>query len=95
MEMTNEQKAQAWFEEYTAEKGYSPSEIGALDMIAFSAFCLDKREKETAKSVPYQACPICNGSGAVWNPHAGSTNPTLICSVCHGAKIIPQYAIQP
>jgi hypothetical protein len=42
--MTNEQKAQAWFDEFRPN-------IVEIDrtahIIAFAAFCLDKREKET------------------------------------------------
>jgi hypothetical protein len=42
--MTNEQKAQEWFEEFRPN-------IVEIDrtahMIAFAAFCLDKRENET------------------------------------------------
>jgi len=39
--MTNEQKAQAWYKEY----GGVGDETN--DIIAFAAFCLDKREVET------------------------------------------------
>ena len=48
MEMTNEQKAQAWFEEWV--KGFTIFNHGPVftkyDAIAFAAFCLDKREEE-------------------------------------------------
>lgn len=55
-------------------------------------YAQSKQEWES-KWVPYQKCPVCEGSGVVWNPHAMSTAPSQICSVCNGAKIIPQYVI--
>jgi hypothetical protein len=36
------------------------------------------------RSVPYQSCPHCNGSGFDWNGSA-----IMSCTVCHGKKIIP------
>lgn len=50
--MTNhEQQAAADFEKYVAEKGYSPSEIGVKDMIAFAAFCLEKQKAGFTKEI--------------------------------------------
>jgi len=62
--------------------------------IAFAAFCLE-RQQNPFKWVPYQTCPICMGSGVIWNPHAGVTNPTLTCPSCQGVRIIPQHIIEP
>lgn len=46
--MTNhQQQAEALFEKYVVEKGYSPSDIGAKDMIAFAAFCLERQSQQT------------------------------------------------
>jgi len=43
--------------------------------------------------VPYQKCPICNGSGQIWDEpnlnYTGSTVGFKTCDVCHGSKIIP------
>ena len=45
--------------------------------------------------VPYQKCPICNGSGiiiqTVFNSTVTYTQNT--CDVCGGAKIIPMHAL--
>jgi len=43
--------------------------------------------------VPYQACPICNGSGEIVAD--GFTSGIMqACSVCHGEKIIPMCVIK-
>lgn len=92
--MTNhEQQAAALFPEWPNDNDFSAKE--ALDMIAFAAFCLEKQSQKIVKSVPYQVCPVCTGSGVIWNPHAGVTNPTLTCPSCQGGRIIPQHIIEP
>lgn len=48
---------------------------------------------EILKVVPYQACPICSGSGQVLaNGYTSSIY--TICSVCNGAKIIPMHIVK-
>jgi len=44
------------------------------------------------KSVPYQRCPICYGTGRISNE--GSSSACYdICDVCLGKKIIPEYIV--
>lgn len=46
--------------------------------------------QQERKIVPYQVCPICNGSGIVTlYPPMGIVQQT--CDVCNGAKIIPMH----
>jgi len=42
------------------------------------------------KCVPYQKCPVCNGTG---KEPVNSTAMTIVCTICHGMKIIPMYMI--
>ena len=43
-------------------------------------------------SVPYQACPICNGTGQI--NLSGITSACYeTCTTCEGNKIIPQYIV--
>lgn len=52
-----------------------------------------KTEKYKVKPcVPYQRCPICDGSGYL--PRYGSTGAARPCDVCYGAKIIPMHVMQ-
>ena len=46
------------------------------------------------KTVPYQQCPVCYGKGFVFIVPATTTNVTEVCTVCKGAKIIPQYVVE-
>jgi len=42
--------------------------------------------------IPYQTCPICNGSGQV--PAEGFTSVVYdTCPVCNGARIIPMHCV--
>jgi len=53
----------------------------------------NKKEYEVLKVVPYQACPICGGSGQVLAPQFTS-GVYIPCSVCNGAKIIPMHIVK-
>ncbi len=44
------------------------------------------------KTVPYQKCPLCNGTGRILAP-ALSSSCYDVCDVCMGVKIIPEYII--
>ena len=44
------------------------------------------------KYLPYQACPICNGTG-IMNPKPWDSIMFPTCDVCHGAKIILMFPI--
>ena len=41
--------------------------------------------------VPYQVCPLCNGSGRV--PSYYSTSSFDVCGVCNGQRIIPMHFV--
>lgn len=43
-------------------------------------------------TVPYQCCPICNGSGNVPAP-SYTSGVTITCDTCSGQKIIPQHIV--
>lgn len=44
-----------------------------------------------AKCVPYQVCPICNGSGALSS--SSTTIPFITCPTCSGVRIIPMHVL--
>jgi hypothetical protein len=43
--------------------------------------------------VPYQVCPICNGTGKILSHYERTTIDFETCDVCNGAKIIPMHKI--
>lgn len=53
--------------------------------------CIQK-EGESVKTIPYQSCPICLGTGMIPN-NGTSTSIFQPCSVCNGNKMIPQYQL--
>jgi len=54
---------------------------------------------EVVRSIPYQLCPKCNGTGQMWlGGWDGQSQSFLasgmgICDVCNGNKIIPMYEL--
>jgi len=46
-----------------------------------------------SRAVPYQKCPICEGTGYLPMQLIGTAINTPICDVCQGQKIIPMYII--
>jgi DnaJ-class molecular chaperone len=51
---------------------------------------MEEYKNQSPSTVPYQTCPLCNGSG-IELPTGLSTATSFPCSVCKGAKVIPQY----
>lgn len=50
-----------------------------------------EEQTKVVDCVPYQRCPICDGTGTVW---AGDfTIAYKTCDVCNGRKIIPMYPL--
>jgi len=49
--------------------------------------------QQVFETVPYQCCPICNGTGKILADGCVSSLYQQ-CKVCNGAMIIPQYVIQ-
>ena len=43
-------------------------------------------------AVPYQCCPVCNGTGQTFADNFTSTLYD-ICKVCNGAKVIPMHIV--
>lgn len=43
--------------------------------------------------VPYQKCPICDGTGYLPMMFVGTAISTPVCDVCKGMKIIPMHLI--
>jgi DnaJ-class molecular chaperone len=64
----------------------------AEEIISLLDEYIDHLEKEV-KYVPYQCCPVCNGTGMVtsWYP---SISLLETCTVCKGTKIIPMYVLK-
>lgn len=50
-----------------------------------------KLHKEDSCFVPYQKCPLCDGTGQSLTD--GFTSIYDTCSVCKGIKIIPMFKI--
>ena len=49
---------------------------------------------KVAECMPFQRCPICNGSGQI--PADGFTSSVYQqCPTCNGQRIIPMYQIIP
>jgi len=48
--------------------------------------------QQAVKTVPYQCCPICNGTGKILADGCVSSLYQQ-CKVCNGAMIIPQYVL--
>lgn len=52
----------------------------------------EKHSYTLYKVVPYQCCPVCNGTGKVIAD--GFTSAVFqTCRVCNGAMIIPMYVL--
>lgn len=47
------------------------------------------------ETIPYQKCPVCNGSGVDYSPYSPITTSATSspCTACNGAKMIPEYII--
>lgn len=45
--------------------------------------------------VPYQVCPLCNGSGRYISTNPSTSALNSICPVCNGSRIIPMYNPTP
>lgn len=43
-------------------------------------------------TVPYQACPVCNGTGKTL-ADGFTSGVHITCTVCNGAKVIPMHVI--
>jgi len=43
--------------------------------------------------IPYQKCPVCEGTGNVLAP-GFTSGCTTVCDICHGAKIIPMHRMK-
>lgn len=66
----------------------------SIDELVDELFILIMPERdEFAHCVPYQRCPICEGSGKI--PAEGFTSSIyMTCDTCNGMKIIPMASIQ-
>lgn len=59
------------------------------------AFKSEETNKEVkSEYIPYQKCPICNGTGIEVN-YLDKTRTTIMskCTLCKGERIIPMYKI--
>lgn len=46
------------------------------------------------KFVPYQLCPMCHGAGNTYAINMTTSLTGLLCKICNGVGIIPQYVIE-
>lgn len=44
------------------------------------------------KAVPFQTCPVCNGTGKIFDGFISTVFQT--CRVCNGAMIIPMFVVE-
>ncbi|GEM_PF-4024673 len=51
---------------------------------------MEKNKYIIQNCVPYQRCPLCNGTG---KGSIDSTAMSIVCTVCYGEKIIPMHII--
>ena len=66
----------------------SPEDQHIVDMIMqFAPKC-----PAPVQYVPYQVCPICNGTGRLLNIGTSSAIDRS-CDHCNGAKVIPMHVI--
>ena len=52
----------------------------------------EDKEYKIYDCVPYQTCPVCNGSGKILND-GFIANSYRQCDVCNGTKIIPMSIV--
>ena len=66
---------------------YAEIALTAIEMALSNNF------NSNGKYVPYQKCPICNGSGMV-QELIGSAINTIPCKKCNGLMVIPMFEIK-
>ena len=59
---------------------------------------MGKQKVKILSVVPYQKCPVCEGSGQVFNSLLDPYNTTMTtgyitCRVCSGSGIIPMHVV--
>lgn len=59
---------------------------------------MKKKKVKVMKVVPYQKCPVCNGTGRLFNEFLDPFIPNMslgyeACHVCKGKGIIPMYEL--
>lgn len=71
----------------------TPFNLHEMDADSFSQLQDIKQKVKVLEVVPYQVCPLCNGSGN--NLADGFTSAVYQpCKVCYGSRIIPMYIIE-
>ena len=66
---------------------YAEIALTAIEM------ALNNKLNSKAKYVPYQKCPICEGSGMI-KELSGSAINTIPCKKCNGLMVIPMFEIK-
>ena len=66
---------------------YAEIALTAIEM------ALSKNFNSNAKYIPYQKCPICDGSGII-QELSGSAINTIPCKKCNGLMVIPMFEIK-
>lgn len=89
-----EEEFYEWADTYGDSKKEADSCIyGKMQMIDFALHLIKNHSSYTMlATVPYQCCPICNGTGNVPAP-SYTSGVTITCDTCSGQKIIPHYIV--
>ena len=66
---------------------YAEIALTAIEM------ALNNELNSKVKYVPYQKCPICDGSGIVQELNGSAIN-TIPCKKCNGLMVIPMFEIK-
>ena len=84
--MTDQEKAREWANDL---KVNGPRWLGRDDTDQLAALLDRLAEGGAVKPVQQpHACPVCGGSGQVFDRYAAATSATVACSPCQGTGIL-------